>query len=170
MFVMYVSEVIIQIIITLNHFIKHLMCIWVKGFMYFTSFIYLNNSTWYLITLYLNTWKLMWRKVNSYLAGKWQSQDLNQNGSVLGSTLEASHCASPSEYKQHRKLWTRHFRGMYGCILSSKLPPQQGRRFTALYPGIQLKLAGLQQVNQLHIFWNGFFFFLRSILFPLLTT
>lgn len=104
----------------------------------------------------------MWRKVNSHSAGQWQRRDWNQDGSVLGSTLEASHSTGPSEYKHQGRFWThRHHREMYGCIiLPSKPPAQRGRRFTVLSRGIQLELAGSQQaeqVNQLCIFWNGFF-------------
>lgn len=93
------------------------------------------------------------------LESRWISSRVK--GSVLGSTLEASRFTGPSEDKQQGRVWThRHHREMYGCILPSKPPARQGRRFTVLYPGIQLEQAGLQQaeqVNQLHIFWNGLF-------------
>lgn len=98
--------------------------------------------------------------VSSHSAGKWQSPFEPRWMSSRVNTWSFSLCWPQwvqAAWKVQNWLSQRNVR----CILPWKPPAQQGRRFTVLYPGIQLELASLQQaeqVNQLYIFLKCFFF------------
>lgn len=99
-----------------------------------------------------------WSVVIQLVSGR---AHLNQDGWVLGSILEASHYAGPSEYKQLERFRTGCHRGMYDASFLGSLQPSRGEgsQCSTLASSWSWQVYSKQSKSTNYIyFWNIFFF------------